>query len=310
MYTKLDPTPSSPGHRTQPSWWNNMHSSAWERVSEAFRRDWEQTKADFSVTKGRDLNQNVTDTVKQVVGKDGVPPLTVKTHPDTPEHAAKVHERVVKEQKKDGEKIAKAQEEIRKEQTNLRDKISDTQRAAEEDKLAADRNTVQTHRKFEEKMADIEKERREAEMRATEKANELKAKKYETVEKASEKVAAIETKTAEKIESVAEKSANKIEKESETIAKAANDRDEALARWLEVEPAARYGFGVRSQFAAPQTWTEKVEEKLRKEWTSLYSGSPWENVKNDVRRGWDYAAKEQAATPSKYIAGAGKDEHH
>jgi hypothetical protein len=56
-----------------PTWWNDNHSSAWERTKEALRRDWEQTKADVS-DGGHELNQNVGDTVKQSAGKQPIPP--------------------------------------------------------------------------------------------------------------------------------------------------------------------------------------------------------------------------------------------
>lgn len=60
------------------SYWNEQkHGSAWERVKEAMRRDWEQTKADFSKTKGQELNQDVDDTVKQAAGKQDIPPPVV-----------------------------------------------------------------------------------------------------------------------------------------------------------------------------------------------------------------------------------------
>lgn len=56
-----------------PSWWNESHSSGWERTKEALRRDWEQTKADLSGG-GQELNQDVGDTVNQALGKDPIPP--------------------------------------------------------------------------------------------------------------------------------------------------------------------------------------------------------------------------------------------
>ena len=65
------------GTARDPRWWSEEHRSAWERVKAAFRRDWEQTKADFS-SKGRDLNQDVDDTVKQAAGKKAIPPRNVK----------------------------------------------------------------------------------------------------------------------------------------------------------------------------------------------------------------------------------------
>jgi len=58
-----------------PSWWTNEHTSTWEKTKEAFRRDWEQTKADLSGhKKGHELNQNIGDTVKQAAGKEVIPP--------------------------------------------------------------------------------------------------------------------------------------------------------------------------------------------------------------------------------------------
>lgn len=62
----------------QPHWWNDKHDSTWERVRAALRRDWEQTKADFS-KKGHDLNQDVDDTVMQAAGKQPIPPSFVAT---------------------------------------------------------------------------------------------------------------------------------------------------------------------------------------------------------------------------------------
>jgi hypothetical protein len=55
-------------------WWTqDKHGSAWERIKESMRRDWEQTKNDFKAG-GKDLNQDVGDTVKQAAGKQEIPP--------------------------------------------------------------------------------------------------------------------------------------------------------------------------------------------------------------------------------------------
>jgi hypothetical protein len=69
------------GTMRDPKWWSEEHRSAWERVKAAFRRDWEQTKADVS-SKGQDLNQDVGDTIKQAAGKQPIPPEGVQTKPD------------------------------------------------------------------------------------------------------------------------------------------------------------------------------------------------------------------------------------
>jgi hypothetical protein len=58
-----------------PKWWNEEHESTWGRVKSAMKRDWEQTKADVS-SKGRELDQDVDDTVKQAMGKQAIPPLS------------------------------------------------------------------------------------------------------------------------------------------------------------------------------------------------------------------------------------------
>jgi hypothetical protein len=65
-----------------PSWWNDSHSSAWERSKAALRRDWEQTKADVS-DGGHELNQDAGDTVKQASGKQRIPTGNVPNPPDS-----------------------------------------------------------------------------------------------------------------------------------------------------------------------------------------------------------------------------------
>jgi len=44
--------------------------SAWDRVKKAFANDWEQTKADFGAKNARDMDQDVDDTVKQMIGTE------------------------------------------------------------------------------------------------------------------------------------------------------------------------------------------------------------------------------------------------
>lgn len=64
-----------------PKWWNEEHESTWSRVKAAMKRDWEQTKADVS-SKGRELDQDVGDTVKQAAGKQPIPPLSQPNRDD------------------------------------------------------------------------------------------------------------------------------------------------------------------------------------------------------------------------------------
>ncbi|HEY6138788.1 MAG TPA: hypothetical protein VI670_13595 [Thermoanaerobaculia bacterium] len=52
----------------KPTWFNEEHDNAWNRVKAAFANDWEQTKRDFGSKNARELNQDVDDTVKQAAG--------------------------------------------------------------------------------------------------------------------------------------------------------------------------------------------------------------------------------------------------
>lgn len=74
------------GTMRDPKWWSEKHGTAWERVKEALRRDWEQTKADVS-SKGQELDQDVGDTLKQAAGKEYIPPAGVPNPPDVKEIA-------------------------------------------------------------------------------------------------------------------------------------------------------------------------------------------------------------------------------
>jgi hypothetical protein len=67
----------------KPTWWKHEHDSAWDRVKDAMKRDWEQTKSDLTGgRKGTDLDQDVGDTVKQAAGKEPVPPMSQKNVDD------------------------------------------------------------------------------------------------------------------------------------------------------------------------------------------------------------------------------------
>lgn len=54
----------------KPSWYTDEHDKGWDRVKVAFANDWEQTRRDFGSKSARDLDQNVTDTVKQATGSE------------------------------------------------------------------------------------------------------------------------------------------------------------------------------------------------------------------------------------------------
>ena len=46
-------------------------------AKEAIERDWEQTKHDLPGMEGKDLDQDVDDTLKQATGKEEPPPKNV-----------------------------------------------------------------------------------------------------------------------------------------------------------------------------------------------------------------------------------------
>lgn len=64
-----------------PKWWKPEHNSTWDRVKSAMKRDWEQTKADLTKG-GKDLDQDIGDTVKQAAGKQSIPPANQPNPPD------------------------------------------------------------------------------------------------------------------------------------------------------------------------------------------------------------------------------------
>jgi hypothetical protein len=55
-------------------WWNERDPGVWDRVKEALRRDWEQTKFDLNLG-GHQLNQTMKATLDQVSGEALVPPI-------------------------------------------------------------------------------------------------------------------------------------------------------------------------------------------------------------------------------------------
>ncbi len=68
----------------QPKWWTEKHGTQWENLKDAMKRDWEQTKKDLHLG-GKELNQNVGDTLKQAAGSEAIPPAnspSIKTGTD------------------------------------------------------------------------------------------------------------------------------------------------------------------------------------------------------------------------------------
>jgi hypothetical protein len=57
-----------------PTWFKDEHATKWDRVKEAVRRDWQQTKHDLHAG-GHELNQQAKDTMKQASGKESIPSI-------------------------------------------------------------------------------------------------------------------------------------------------------------------------------------------------------------------------------------------
>jgi hypothetical protein len=64
----------------KPTWWSRDSDIAWQRVKEALRRDWDQTKYDLRLG-GHELNQKMKDTVAQASGDQ---PLPASDRPNPP----------------------------------------------------------------------------------------------------------------------------------------------------------------------------------------------------------------------------------
>jgi uncharacterized membrane protein YqiK len=124
-------TPMSPTATPRPTWWNDAYTSDWDRVKEALRRDWEQTKSDFSVGHAVELNQSLTDTIKQAVGDAPVPPPMVKTRADSPSEVADQVEKNMKERLKAEEHIAEARADMAVERVRTEAKVIEAKAEAE-----------------------------------------------------------------------------------------------------------------------------------------------------------------------------------
>lgn len=253
---------ANPTQLSSPSWWTDQHSSTWERVKEALRRDWEQTRSDFSASDAVDLNQNVGDTVMQAAGTAPIPSPMVQTRRDDPRDEAKRAEKVIKERGRAQTDIAveqaRAQGEVASEVQTAQEKIVDEQR----------------------KLAAIAASAREKAAKNDAEAREKLAKQQQKItavsEEASGSIADVQRKAAEKIVNVQRKAAENV----------AEVRD-----WSNVEPAVRYGYGARLQHTDLAGWDDNVDARLQQEWARMHGPGTWVQVRPSVRRGWDAASR-------------------
>jgi hypothetical protein len=283
MSTQRETVPTTQPTPTQPSWWSYKNISAWERVRDAFKRDWSQTQADFAGSRGEDLNQTAADTLKQAVGPGGVPPLDVKTHPDTPTQVEVTKERLLKDMTAQTQKVTVALRGIRHEEAALQETLQGTRAAAATEQREADSASLRT--------------RKELDQKATAPGSDVTAERAVATSWSADAAAAIVKRTQLQVDDAAARSAGRLEEDRAMVAKGTAAHDAAAQRWRAMEPAARYGFTAHSQYPGQHAWSAPVEEALSAEWQTLSSGASWDVAKDDIRRGWDYADKEVDAEP-------------
>lgn len=259
---------------SRPAWWNDQHNSAWDRVKEAMRRDWEQTRADFGG--GRDLNQNVVDTVLQAVGSEPLPAPSVKTRPDDPKQAASNLEHDIKERGKAEAKMAEARADMEAERVKADAKVAQERMEAQQDVAKQAQKVAEARAEAHRKIAD---EQRDAEARIAKAQREAQEKIAGQQDKLSEVRADSEQKVAE----TRGKALEDLSKQQDKIAEATRD-------WNRAEAAIQYGYGARLQYASRQ-WDPQLEDQLRREWGDLRNGVSWDDSRAQIRQGWDYAAK-------------------
>lgn len=247
-----------------PSWWGPRHSAAWERTREAFRRDWEQTRSDFSVAGSVDLHQNVGDTVKQALGADPVPTRATMTRPDEPGEAAARLEKQMTERAKVDTEIASARSDMAVAQVEAEGKIAQ-ERFDAQSKIA----------RAEKKLGEIAADAREAIVEDQRKGQEKLAKQQG-------KIDAVRAETGQKIADVREKVDAQTAKHLGRIA-------DATRAWEQIEPAMRYGYGARMEYASNHAWDDTVERRLQAGWADMKSDRSWDDARSHVRHGWESA---------------------
>ena len=251
-----------PPRSASPSWWTSTHASRWERVRDALRRDWEQTKSDFAATNGGDLQQGLADTVRQAVGDAPIPALSEATRHDQPKEVAKRVEDELKARGKARERADEAKVDIAVDAVRAQAEIGEEQRESRERIIKAQA-----------KLADIVADARQEVVDSAEKAERKSLKQRE-------KIAEVRADEAEKIAHIQRKMGDEIAR---------------APVWERIEPAVRFGYGARWHYADVPAWSPDIELRLRQDWSQLTAGSPWDEVMPHVRHGWDSASLDMIA---------------
>lgn len=147
--TKTQPVtpPRGPDMHAGPPWWTDKHTSSWERIKEAFQRDWEQTKADFSTSGSKDLKQSASDTLKQSFGTDPIPPPGFRTHPLDAVDVAAARQKEAVSQAVTAQSIERAEADIESTNEKLRQKVGDVRHTAESSAAKLDARAADVRKK-------------------------------------------------------------------------------------------------------------------------------------------------------------------
>jgi hypothetical protein len=273
-----------------PSWWNDQHASAWDRVKEALLRDWEQTKADLSGQKlGHDLNQDVGDTLKQAAGKQEIPVALKQNVPEQPKDAIKRVEALDKTIDKADDRIADAKKDMADVEKNRAEETRDARASLQRVKEEVQQDLEKARRKSELEIAEARAELANSPEKVREKIAHAEQRVRDEQEKANQKLADAQAKFAGKLVDASDDAIDGVEKDEKKIDEANRLRLRAERDRAEVEHAMRYGYSVRSRY--PNTnWDTKIEDELRADWSS-FNARTWDESKGDIRRGWDRASK-------------------
>ncbi len=135
--TQVQPTPGGP------NWWTEKHTSSWDRVKDAFQRDWEQTKADFS-SDGKDLKQSAADTAKQIIGSEPIPSPGERTHPLELKDLEKARHKLDARQIETAKIVDSAKANIEGAHEKLKEELHDAKKSAAEQALKLDEARAET----------------------------------------------------------------------------------------------------------------------------------------------------------------------
>lgn len=333
--TQQSPTDINPLVLPTPPWWSEKHNSAWDHAKQALRRDWEQTKADFTANSGVQLNQTAADTVMQATGTAAVPMLLTKTRPDEPRDvtkrlvkdlkarghgegmsAAARTDEAIEQVKADG-KIAQEKYEEREKVLREEGKLDEIALSTHESIQKDEREGVARLARQREKIADVREKAGGKIAKQRDKIVAAHTSMIDTQKKARETIEAglredslliaqeqdmlveIAAGTREAVANDAQKGLEQLakqqvkitelrEKAGETIAHLQDEEAQLRNReWIRIEPAMRYGYGARMEYADGQQWAEDVEQRLQTGWAEMKTDSTWDDARAHVRHGWD-----------------------